>query len=45
MGHRRYLDLKEGTTSFDAMTPFYVNDLAIGTGDATREMHVADQRR
>ena len=40
MGHRRYLDLKEGTTSFDAMTPFYVNNVAVGTGDATREMHV-----
>ena len=40
MGHRRFLDLKENTTSFDAMTPFYVNKPAVGTGDATKEMHV-----
>ncbi len=40
-GYRRYLDLREATTSFDAMTPYYVNDLAIGMGDATKEMRVA----
>ena len=40
-GFRRYLDLRENTTSFDAMTPYYVNNLAVGTGDATKEMRVA----
>ena len=40
-GYHRYLDLKEGTTSFDAMTPFYTNDLAVGTGQATKEMRVS----
>jgi predicted permease len=41
MGYRQYLDFRENTTSFDAMTPFYINKLAIGSGDATREMNVA----
>ena len=45
IGYRRYLDLREHTTSFDAMTPFYVNNLAVGTGDATREMRVGVGRR
>ncbi|HTE44119.1 MAG TPA: ABC transporter permease, partial [Gemmatimonadaceae bacterium] len=40
MGYRRYLDLKEGTTSFDAMTPYYANNLAVGAGEATKEMRV-----
>ena len=40
-GFRRYLDLRENTTSFDAMTPYYENSLAVGTGDATKEMNVA----
>jgi predicted permease len=40
IGYRRYLDFKEMTTSYDAMTPFYSNNLAVGTGDATREMDV-----
>jgi putative ABC transport system permease protein len=40
IGYRRYLDLKEGTTSFDAMTPFYSNNLAVGAGDGTKEMRV-----
>ena len=40
-GYRRYLDLRESTTSFDAMTPYYVNKAAIGTGDATTEMRIA----
>jgi predicted permease len=40
-GYRPYLDIRENTTSFDAMTPFYVNEPAIGTGEATKEMHVA----
>ncbi|MEP6491934.1 MAG: ABC transporter permease [bacterium] len=41
MGYRRYLDLKEGTTSFDAMTPYYINVVAVGAGDGTRAVAVA----
>jgi predicted permease len=41
MGYRKFLDLKENTKSFDAMTPFYTNRKAIGRGDATRTMSVA----
>lgn len=41
IGYRRFLDLKQNTTSFDAMTPFYINSRAIGRGDATRTMNVA----
>ena len=41
MGYRSYLDLRENTTSFDAMTPFYVNEIAVGLGESTREMKVA----
>jgi predicted permease len=41
VGYRVYLDLREGSSSFDLMTPFTVNNLAIGSGDATREMNVA----
>ncbi len=40
-GYRPYLDLRENTKSFEAMTPFYANDMPVGTGDATREMRVA----
>ncbi len=40
-GYRRYLDLRETTTSFDAMTPYYVNKAAVGTGESTTEMRVA----
>jgi len=40
-GYRSYLDVRENTTAFDAMTPFYVEKLAVGDGDATREMNVA----
>ena len=40
-GYRRYLDVREGTTSFDAMTPYYVNNVAVGTGESTTEMRVA----
>ena len=39
-GYSHYVDLRDGTTSFDAMTPFYENSMAIGTGDATRSVHV-----
>jgi putative ABC transport system permease protein len=40
VGYRRYLDFKEMTTSYDAMTPFYWNHMAVGMGEATREMNV-----
>lgn len=40
IGYRRYRDLRERTRSFDAMTPFYWNYIAVGTGEATREMSV-----
>jgi hypothetical protein len=39
-GYRRYLDFREQTRSFDAMTPWYWNYLAVGSGAATREMSV-----
>ncbi len=41
MGYRHYLDFRENTTSFDAMTPFYYNQLAIGSGATVNEMNVA----
>jgi putative ABC transport system permease protein len=41
IGYRRFLDLKENTTSFEAMTPYYTRRLAIGIGDAAKEMTVA----
>ncbi|HEU4787285.1 MAG TPA: ABC transporter permease, partial [Gemmatimonadaceae bacterium] len=41
MGYRRYLDLRTMTKSFDAMTPFYTRDYAVGSGDATRSMSIA----
>jgi putative ABC transport system permease protein len=40
-GYRTYLDLRENTTSFDAMTPFYADNIAVGEGVATKEMRVA----
>jgi len=40
VGYQVYRDLREMTSSFEAMTPFYDNKLAIGSGDATREMDV-----
>ncbi len=39
-GYRRYLDLRENTTSFDAMAPFTVNSLAVGEGTDTHEMNL-----
>ncbi len=39
-GYRRYLDFREQTRSFDAMTPWYWNYVAVGSGSATREMSV-----
>lgn len=36
-GYRRYLDIRENTKSFDAMTPYTVNELAVGQGTDTRE--------
>jgi putative ABC transport system permease protein len=40
LGYRRYADFREWTQSFDAMTPFYSEKLAVGIGDATAEMRV-----
>jgi putative ABC transport system permease protein len=40
MGYRVYRDLRDATSSFDIITPYYDNKLAIGSGDATREMNV-----
>src|SRR6185369_19867 len=34
-GYRQYLDLRELTRSFDAMTPFEWDDRAVGDGEAT----------
>jgi predicted permease len=39
LGYRRFLDLKKNTTSFDAMTPYYTNHIAVGRGDATRMLN------
>jgi putative ABC transport system permease protein len=41
IGYRRFLDLKENTTSFDAMVPFYMTRMAVGVGDATKLVQVA----
>ena len=41
VGYRTYLDLKENTASFDAMTVFYVNEIAVGLGESTKEMRIA----
>src|SRR6185436_13730169 len=38
--YRRYLDFKQSTTSFDAMTTFTWSDRAVGRGDATKFMPV-----
>ena len=39
-GYQRYADLREWTSSFDAMAPFSWNYLAVGTGDETKVMDV-----
>jgi predicted permease len=41
LGYRRFLDLKQNTTSFDAMTPYYTSRRAVGRGDATRMLNFA----
>ena len=35
-GYRRFTDVRDGTTSFDAMTPFFAWDMAVGAGETTR---------
>ena len=40
-GYRPYLDLRENTTSFDAMTPFSTGTMAVGLGESTKEMVIA----
>jgi len=39
-GYRRYRDFRENTRSFDAMTPWYWNYLAVGAGEGTMERGV-----
>ena len=38
--YRRYLDLKQMTTSFDVVAGVIDPSLAVGTGEASRELHV-----
>ena len=40
LGYRRFLDLKENTTSFDVMAPFYTARPPVGVGDATKHVNV-----
>jgi putative ABC transport system permease protein len=40
-GYRRFADIRDGTTSFDAIAPFYSREMAVGEGQATKEMRVA----
>lgn len=40
-GYRRYLDFRERTRSFDAMTPFDWGSRAVGDGDGTHLVEVA----
>jgi predicted permease len=40
VGYRRFVDFRDGTTSFDAMTPYYARRQPVGTGEATKEMLV-----
>ncbi len=40
LSYRRFLDLQEATSSFEAMTPFYTRKQVVGTGDGTRETRV-----
>ena len=40
MGYRRYLDFRQMTSSFDVMSATVDPSLAVGTGDASREVHV-----
>ncbi|HEY9226600.1 MAG TPA: ADOP family duplicated permease, partial [Gemmatimonadaceae bacterium] len=40
IGYRRFLDLKENTTSFDVMTPFYTTRSPVGVGDATKLVQI-----
>jgi len=35
-----FLDIKANTSSFDAITPFFVDQLAVGEGPATKEMKI-----
>ena len=39
-GYRRYLDLKQMTTSFDIVAAYLDPSLAVGTGEASQELHV-----
>ncbi|HVX41082.1 MAG TPA: ABC transporter permease, partial [Gemmatimonadaceae bacterium] len=37
-GYRRYLDVRANTHAFDAITPYTVNQLAVGEGTQTKEL-------
>ncbi|MEO6879036.1 MAG: ADOP family duplicated permease, partial [Gemmatimonadaceae bacterium] len=39
-GYQRYTDLRQWTSSFDLMTPFYINTKPFGTGEATKDLKV-----
>jgi predicted permease len=39
-GYKRYTDLRNWTSSFDVMTPFYVSSKPFGTGESTKELQV-----
>ena len=39
-GYRRFLDMRENTAAFDAMTPETDDIVAVGTGSDTRQMHI-----
>jgi predicted permease len=41
MEYTRYLDLRKWTTSFSQYAAFAQRDMAVGTGDAVRQVHVA----
>src|SRR4051812_23673820 len=38
--YARYKDLQRWTTSFSSVTAYSLRDLAVGVGDAAREMHI-----
>jgi predicted permease len=39
-GYQRFVDIRDATSSFDALTPYYTRKLAVGTGAATAQMMV-----
>jgi predicted permease len=39
-GYKRFTDIRDGTSSFELMTPYYVNSRPFGLGEATRAVDV-----